>query len=154
MLALIVVSAQSVTVKLEGEQLHVAAPQLHFLAGNALGRLQSGIALTYVLKAGIAVERAGKPLNEIRYRFVISYDIFEEKFAVNRLEPNPHSITHLSQAAAELWCLDSIALPAAKLSPDQLYWIAVEYSEEQPKVVDSSESLIDQLIYVFSRKAQ
>jgi hypothetical protein len=41
--------------------------------------------------------------NELTFRFIVSYDIFEEKFAVNRIEPNPRSITHLTQAATETW---------------------------------------------------
>jgi hypothetical protein len=150
-----VLSAQTIAVKLDGEQLRVAVPQLHFLGSEVLQRLHNGIAVTYVFKIGIAPNRYSKPTTETLYRFVISYDIFEEKFAVSRIEPNPRSITHLSETAAQMWCLDSIALPTMGLPADQSFWVTMEYQTVEPKPAsDPSESLIGQLIDVFSRKAQ
>jgi hypothetical protein len=151
-------SAQSVSVKLDGDQLRVASPQLRFLGTEVLQRLHNGIAVNYVFTIGIAPERYSKPLIEVTYRFVVSYDIFEEKFAVSRINPNPHSITHLSEAAAQLWCLDSIMLSPAKLRSDQSFWVILDYKAEEPKstATDSSnanDSLMGQLIDVFSRKA-
>jgi hypothetical protein len=149
-------SAQSVSVKLDGEQLRVSAPQLHFIGSEVLQRLHNGIAVNFVFKIGITPNRFTKLTSGTSYRFVISYDIFEEKFAVSRIEPNPRSITHLSEAAAQLWCLDSIALPTAGLPSDQSFWVTMEYQTVEPKpaTTESGESLIGQLIDVFSRKAQ
>jgi hypothetical protein len=149
-------SAQTVSVKLDGEQLRVSAPQLHFLGSEVLQRLHNGIAVNYVFKIGITPNRYSKPTTETSYRFVISYDIFEEKFAVSRIEPNPRSITHLSESAAQLWCLDSIALSTVGLASDQSFWVTMEYQTVEPKpaTTESGESLIGQLIDVFSRKAQ
>jgi hypothetical protein len=149
-------SAQTVSVKLDGDQLRMVAPQLHFLGSEVLQRLHNGIAVNYVFKIGISPNRYTKPTAEISYRFVISYDIFEEKFAVSRIEPNPRSITHLSEAAAQLWCLDSIALPTSALPPNQSFWVTMEYQtvEPKPSTTESSESLIGQLIDAFSKKAQ
>jgi hypothetical protein len=149
-------SAQTVSVKLDGDQLRVASPQLHFLGNEVLQRLHNGIAVNYVFKIGITPNRYTKPTKETSYRFVISYDIFEEKFAVSRIEPNPRSITHLSEAAAQLWCLDSIALSTVGLSSEQSFWVTMEYQPVEPKpaTTESGESLIGQLIDVLSRKAQ
>jgi len=151
--------SQPLSVRIEGETLRVAAPQLQFLGGDVLQRLHNGIAMNYVFKIGIAPDRYGKPINETTYRFVVSYDIFEEKFAVNRISPNPRSITHLSEAAAQAWCLDSLALSTTGLSPDQLFWVVLEYRSEEPKssssaAADSRDSMIDQLIDIFGRKSQ
>lgn len=149
-------SAQTVAVRLDGEQLRVSVPQLHFMSSEVLQRLRNGIAVNYTFKIGITPNRYSKAASESLYRFVISYDIFEEKFAVSRIEPNPRSITHLSEAAAQQWCLDSIALPVAGLPADQLFWLTMEYQTVEPKpaTTESGESLIGQLIDVFSRKAQ
>lgn len=148
-------SAQTVGVKLDGEQLKVSVPQLRFVGTEVLQRLRNGIAVNYVFKVGISSSRISKPTSESIYRFVISYDIFEEKFAVSRIEPNPRSITHLSEAAAEQWCLDSIAVPVGALPADQSFWVTMEYQTVEPKAAtDSSESIIGQLIDVFSKKAQ
>jgi hypothetical protein len=152
----LLLSAQTVSVKLDADQLRVAAPQLHFLGSEVLQRLHNGIAVNYVFKIGITPNRYSKPTTVTSYRFVISYDIFEEKFAVSRIEPNPRSITHLSEAAAQLWCLDSIALSTTGLPADQSFFVTMEYQtvEQKPATTDSGESLIGQLIDVFSRKAQ
>jgi hypothetical protein len=147
--------AQTVSVKLEGDQLRVAAPQLHFLGSDALQRLHNGIAVNYIFKIGITPNRYSRPTTVTSYRFVISYDIFEEKFAVSRIEPNPRSITHLSENAAQLWCLDSITLSTTGMAADQSFWLTLEYQTVEPKpATDPSESLIGQLIDVFSKKAQ
>jgi hypothetical protein len=135
--------------------LRVAAPQLHFFGSEVLQRLHNGIAVNYVFKIGITPNRYSKPTTVTSYRFVISYDIFEEKLAVSRIEPNPRSITHLSENAAQLWCLDSIALSTTGMAADQSFWVTLEYQTVEPKpATDPSESLIGQLIDVFSKKAQ
>jgi hypothetical protein len=153
------VLAQSVGVRLDGEQLHIVAPQLHFLGMDVLQRLHNGIAVTYTFNIRTAADRYGKAANEMTYRFIVSYDIFEEKFAVNRIEPIPRSITHLTQEATEAWCLDSIVVPTANLGSDQSFWIMLDYRSEETKSsadnsVDSGASFIGQLIDVFSRPRQ
>jgi len=64
----------------------------------------------------------------------------------------------LAGEAAEMWCLDSIALSIGNLSPDQSFWIILEYHSEEPRSsessADSGASIIGQLIDVFSRKNQ
>jgi hypothetical protein len=148
-------SAQTIGVKLDGDQLRVYVPQLHFIGSEVLQRLRNGIAVNYVFKIGITPSRVSKPTGESLYRFVVSYDIFEEKFAVSRIEPNPRSITHLSESAAEQWCLDSFAISTAGFPADQSFWVTMDYQTVEPKpATDSNESLIGQLIDVFSRKAQ
>jgi len=148
--------AQTVGLKLDGEQLRVSVPQLHFLGTEVLQRLHNGIAVNYVFKIGITPNRDSKPTSPASYRFVISYDIFEQKFAVSRIEPNPRSITHLSESAAQLFCLDSIALSTAGISADQAFWLTLEYQTVEPKpaTTESGGTLMEQLIDVFSRKAQ
>ena len=153
------VFSQSMTVRLDGDQLRLGAPQLHFIGNEVLARLRNGIAVNYIFKIGIAADRYAKPMSESSYRFVVSYDIFEEKFAVNRLEPNPRSITHLSQTAVEAWCLDSISLSTSRLTPEQSFWIVLDYRAEEPKAsggdsATSSDTLIGQLIDIFGRKSQ
>jgi len=157
MLLPIVAGAQSPVVRLEGEQLRVAAPELHFLGSETLQRLHNGIAMNFVFSLGIGPGRNSKPATAGTYTFVISYDIFEEKFAVSRISPNPRSVTHLSESAVQTWCLDSIALPLVNMGQDQPFWVTFEYhmEESRPTEGDSnSGSLIGQLVDIFSRKNQ
>jgi len=149
--------AQSPMVRLDGDQLRVSAPQLNFLGGDSLQRLHNGIAMNFVFSLGIGSARNARPATVGTFIFVVSYDIFEEKFAVNRISPNPRSATHLSESAVQSWCLDSIALPVVNLSSDQSFWVTLEYHTEDTRPTDSdsnSGSLIGQLVDIFSRKNQ
>jgi hypothetical protein len=157
MLCPIAAKAQSPVIRLEGDQLRVAASGLHILGSETLQRLHNGIAMNLVFSLGIGPGRNSKPATAETFSFVVSYDIFEEKFAVSRISPNPRSVTHLSESAVQTWCLDSIALPLLNMGQDQPFWVTFEYHIEEPRPVDSessSGSLIGQLVDIFSRKSQ
>jgi hypothetical protein len=60
-------------------------------------------------------------------RFVVSYDLWEEKFSVTQLGSIPRSTPHvLSAEAAEAWCLEGLAISALGLPPDRPFWLRFE----------------------------
>ena len=66
-------------------------------------------------------------------RFVVSYDIWEEKFKVTMPEHaalDPHVLT---AAAAEAWCLENLAIGALGLAPDRPFWLRFELRTADPK---------------------
>jgi hypothetical protein len=63
---------------------------------------------------------------------VVSFDIWEEKFAVTRLANPKKSVSHLTAAEAESWCLDNLILGDAGLSPDTSVWIRLDVRAEEP----------------------
>ena len=65
------------------------------------------------------------------YRFVISYDIFEEKFQVSRIRPTARVVSHLTQAAAEALCIESLELPIQSISTTRPFWLRLEYEAEE-----------------------
>src|SRR2546422_9284862 len=92
--------AQSLNVRLEGDQLKIVAPQLRLLTGEALQRLRDGASVTYVLETVITSGRNGDRLAQATFRFVFSYDLWEEKYAVTRVGSPPRSVSHLSASSA------------------------------------------------------
>jgi hypothetical protein len=94
-------------------------------------------------------------------RFVISYDLWEEKFSVARLsrDQSPHrQVSHLSQEGVDAWCLDNIAVPTATVDPDlpltvQLEVRAGESATASPLLGEPGISLTA-LIEIFSRPAR
>ena len=150
-----VLNAQSLRVTLDGNQLRLTAPDFHFLTAEALRQLHNGAPVNYVFSARILASKSGDVLAESGYRFAVSYDLWEEKYAVTRLQPNPRSVSHLTSSGAESWCMDSFALPIDKLGADQPFWIAVEYRilETQTSQSDQEDSryTLAGLIDVFSR---
>ena len=115
----LILPAQSLTARIEGDQLRLSAPRLHFLIGEALDRLHNGATVNYELELTLRTEKAGTAVAVVKQRFAVSYDLWEEKFAVTKLETSPRSVSHLSAAAAEAWCIESLAVSVAGLAPNQ-----------------------------------
>jgi hypothetical protein len=143
----------SLVVERRGNQLHVAAPQLHFLEGKPLERLSNGASVTYILE--LSLSAGGAATTRLRERFVLSYDLWEEKFSVVQEGPSGRSASHLTAAAAEAWCLDSMPLPLPAFSQEKPFTIKLDcsYADADSAGAESSPSLtLAGLIDVFSRK--
>src|SRR5689334_22402769 len=107
---------QPLQVRYDGDALRVAAPTLHFLSGKPLSRLQDGDAVAYLANLELLDDNR-IPLRQQRGRFVVSYALWEDRFAVTQLSGG--SVEGLTSQAAEAWCLDNLALNTAGMSPDR-----------------------------------
>jgi hypothetical protein len=88
-------------------------------------------------------------------RFALSYDLWEEKFVVTRLDSPRRSASHLSASEAETWCLDSLSLLSDRLSPDSQFWgrldVRAERPDESPPPGEQTGATLARLIELFSR---
>ncbi len=149
------VSTEDLFVRRSGDVIHVLAPRLHFLTGTALQRLHDGATVPFdfqlTISAGVKNNVVGRSLA----RYMLSYDVWEEKFRVVRLGNFGKFGSHLSASAAEAWCLQNTfvsagALPADKPLFARLEVRSVETKEEAALTADSGIS-ITTLIQLFSR---
>jgi hypothetical protein len=65
-----------------------------------------------------------------RQAFVLSYDLWEERFAVTQVGTPARSAAYLTTAAAEAWCLERLTVPVSALGSlgrDAPFWIRLEY---------------------------
>jgi hypothetical protein len=151
-------AAQSLTARIDGEQLHAIAPRIHLLTGEALQRLQDGATVNYELQLSARPDRTGKLLARAVQRFAVSYDLWEEKFAVAKLGASPKSVSHLSAAAAEAWCVDNTSILAGVLPADRPFWLRLDYRAEDPTVpaeqADNSGFTLSGLVDIFSRRTR
>ena len=151
-------AAQSLTARIDRDQLRISAPRLHFLTGEALERLRDGATVKYDFQLTVRSDRNGKALARAEEYFAISYDLWEEKFAITRIGSSPRSVSHLSAAAAEAWCLDNISLTAAVLSANQPFWLRLDFRADDPGVSagqsDNSGFTLSGLIDIFSRRTR
>jgi hypothetical protein len=151
-----ILAAQSLTPRMEGGQLRLSAPRLHFLIGEALARLHNGATVNYEFELTLRTEKAATPIAVVKSHFAVSYDLWEEKFAVTKLEPSPRSVSHLSAAAAEAWCIESLTVSSAGLAPDQPFWIRLDFRADDPSAgrneTDNSSFTLSSLIDIFSRR--
>jgi hypothetical protein len=152
--------AQIPTLEVTREESHlrVAAPQLHFLEGKSLEKLHNGAPVTYVFEVTLGSDQSDKTLAHLRERFIISFDLWEERFAVVQAAPPGRAGSHFTAAAAESWCLSNIQIPVPPLTPEKTFVIKLECWAEEgagANVGDSDSGLtLSGLIDVFSRKGR
>lgn len=128
--ALGTVSAQSISVKVVAGELHVQAPAFGFIEGPVLNQLREGRSVRVDLELSVLERPGGPTLTHARHSFALSFDLWEERFAVTRLGTPARSVSHLSAKNAEGWCLDAVTIPAAalgRLGRDTPFWIRLAY---------------------------
>ena len=123
-------SAQTLTVDTVGDSLKIRAPGLSFLKGDPLARLKDGRSVRVEL-AAIVLPAPGKSVVATTRRiFALSYDLWEERFAVTTVDKRAQTVSHLALAAAEAWCVDQVSIPLnalGALGRDLPFWVRLEY---------------------------
>lgn len=148
-------AAARLGVTFDGDNLHLTAPELHFLTGKPLDRLHDGATVVFISQITLLHEDRVRELRRIRERLTISYDVLEEKFSV-MMGIDKRSVKRLTAPAAETWCLDNLAISALGMAPDQVFWLHFDLHPASPRelstVVDDSGISMTGLIEALSRK--
>jgi hypothetical protein len=133
--------AQSLDVKIEGDHLRVSVGNAKLIAGESLQKLRDGASVTYLMRVSAWNPRGGTLLSSTEYRFVVSFDIFEEKFQVTRVMPSAKVVSHLSIAAAETACTDGLEIPLAGIGTTVPFWVRWEFKAEYAVGVENAGGL-------------
>jgi hypothetical protein len=149
--------AQPIEVTFDGDNLHVSAPSLHFLTGKPLERLKDAATVVFLSQLTLLDENRDVAIRRAPVRFVVSYDLWEEKFSVTQLGNTPRSTPHLLSApAAEAWCLEGLAISTLDLAPDRRFWLRFELRTADQKDLSGGAGEpglnLRSLIELFSRK--
>jgi len=150
-------TAQSLNPHIDRDQLHVSGPKIHFLVDEVLARLHDGATVKFEFQLSVLPDRGGKVLARADEMFAVSYDLWEEKFAVRKLGSPAKSVSHLSASDAEAWCFDNTTLPVSVLG-NQSFWIRVDYRAVDAGASngqsDNSGFTLSGLIDIFSRRTR
>src|SRR6478609_11735121 len=111
-------AAESLAVSFDGDNLRVAAPDLHFLVGKPLERLKDASTVTFLSQLTLFSDAHGTVFKRAAERLVVSYDLWEEKFSVTIPLGIKRRLASASAAEAESWCLENLAISAMGLAPD------------------------------------
>lgn len=153
-----VLEAQTLQARLQGGRLYVTAPQLHFLNDRTLERLHNGAAVPFNFQLTAVPSSGGKPLAQASDRFVLSFDLWEERFSVMQSGTPRRTVSHLSSSAAEAWCLENLSLAVSALAAEKSFVLKLDVRAEEPAEESSAENnpglSLAGLIEVFSRKAK
>jgi hypothetical protein len=125
----------------DDQQLRVQAPYLHFLNGKSLERLHSGAALVFSLQLSLSSDKFNTVVRRNFDRFVVSFDLWEEKFAITRLGPTKQQASHLSREAAERWVFDHTSLSVGGLADNKPLWLRLDLRADDTR--ESTTLLLD-----------
>jgi hypothetical protein len=150
--------APTLAASLEGDNLHVSAPYLRFLTGKTLEQLHNGAPAAFDGQLSLSLDGFASFLNRAVERFVVSFDIWEEKFSVTTTTKERRSASHLSETGAESWCFSALTLPLSALPREGPFWLRLELrledSKDQAGLLEGSGISLARLIEIFSRRAR
>ena len=91
-------AAPRLLIRREAANLRISAPQIRFLNGKSLEQLKNGANVGFVSQILITTDS----IILLRHmdRFVVSYDLWEEKFSATRLGPPVRSASDCIRARA------------------------------------------------------
>ncbi len=151
-------AVESLQPRISNGQIRVAAPQFHFVAGKALERLHNGSPVPFAVQLALSTDRWTTIAERDIERFVVSYDLWEEKFSISKLGSPRKSVSHLSMQTAEAWCVEEMALAPASAAGDQPFWLRLEVRAENPgedlQVLTGEGVSLTRLVELFSRRAR
>ena len=147
--------------RLDGDDLRVLAPaKFQFLSGKPLEKLKDGATLVYLAQLSLSAtsDTTAPLIRPAVNRFVVSYDVWEERFSVTSTALERATAAHLSAQAAESWCLDHLPLGIDGVPRDKPFWVKLELRAEdardQAAVFGQSGISLTRLIEVFSNPAR
>lgn len=157
-------ASQDVEVRLIADRLQVTAPGLHFLTGKPLEQLRNGASVAFDIQVSILADSRQTVLHRSFDRFVLSYDVWEEKFSIARMRSTSNSALRLSASAAEAWCVSRFQLVTAGLPQDKPLWVRIDVraneGRERRTAAEAADATEDpgfslaNLIELFSRPAR
>ena len=121
-------SAQTLSAAVSGDAIRVHASGWSFLTGEPLSMAKEGRTVRIELGLLVLASPGRAPAAAARQVFSVSYDLWEERFAVSAAGPHPAVVSHLTAAAAESWCVEQLAVPTAAVGglDDRRFWVRLE----------------------------
>ena len=155
----VTIAGQAMSVTRVADAMLVKAPTFTFLDGPVLARLRDGQSVRIDLDLTLSMRPGGSPAATREQGCQVSFDLWEERFAVTRVGTPPRALSHVTARAAESWCLDALAVPLAelgRLGRDTPFWIRLTSRVQNPETVTSGESVftLGRLVDTLSRRRE
>jgi hypothetical protein len=151
-------AAESLQPRLGGGQIRVAVPHLRFVTGKSLERLRNGAPVPFAIQLAVSTDRWLTIGQRDIERFVLSFDLWEEKFAISKLGSPRKQVSHLAARAAESWCVDEMAVVPAGIGGTQPFWMRIEVRAEDPgedpAILTAEGVSLSRLVELFSRRTR
>jgi hypothetical protein len=123
--------AEEMILSWRDNQLRFAAPRVQFLTGKPLERLRNASEVPFDFRITLFSGNKTRVFRQNTARFVVSYDLWEEKFSVSKLISPRKSAAHLTARAAEAWCLEQMPMDSTGLSGSENFWVRLEIRAQE-----------------------
>jgi hypothetical protein len=154
-------TGQSLTVRAVGDALHVRAAALGLIEGQVSDSLRDGRSVRVDFELTVLERPEGPSVTQGRHGFNLSFDLWEQRFAVTRIGTPPRSVSHLTSKDAEAWCLENVTLPLIALGRfgrEAPFWVRLQYRVQGLVPASASDDdaafTLRKLIDVLSRRRQ
>ena len=152
------VPAEQLTLDLRGDMLFASARKLDLIQPRLLAQLKQGGTVAFDFQLALWVGDRATVSRRAFERFVVSYDLWEERFAVTTLRKPQARALGLGREAVAAWCLQNIGMPTPRMNVADKVWVrldvrAVENRRDVELASEEGLSLTG-LIEVFSRGAK
>jgi hypothetical protein len=135
-------STQSVTIRTTTGLLQVQAPGFSFIEGAVSDRLREGRSVRVEVDLAVLERPRGAVVAQSRQSYALSFDLWEERFAVTRVGTPARAIWHRTAKNAEAWCLEHLSIPLTalgRLGRETPFWIRLEYrAPDDPSATDAA----------------
>jgi hypothetical protein len=157
--------AEELRLNWRNNRLELSAPHVHFLAGKPLDLLHNAASVPFDFSVILWSGNRNHFYSKNFERFVISYDLWDEKFKVVKTQSPVGKIEHLTTTAAESWCFDQMSTDLTGVGGSEPLWVRLEIRAEDGKdgglfgrggrgSVSEAGISLSNLIELFSRPAQ
>jgi hypothetical protein len=124
---------QALELRWNGDDIRLAAPKLRFLGSPMQERLQNGAPVPMTFQVTVAADNRSNVMKRVSERFVLSYDLWEEKYAVTLARKGGRPVLHKSAPSAEAWCVDQMSVRVSDLPMGRKLWFRLDVRAEDPE---------------------
>jgi hypothetical protein len=157
--------AEELRLNWRNNRLELSAPHIQFLGGKPLDLLHNAASVPFDFNVTLWSGTRNHIYSKNFERFVISYDLWDEKFKVVKTQSPVGKIEHLTKSAAESWCFDQMSMDVTGMGDSEPLWVRLEIRAEDGKdgglfgrggrgSVSEAGISLSNLIEIFSRPAQ
>jgi len=126
--------AEELILRAQGNRIDFSAPRLHYLTGRPLARLLNAEPIGFDFQVTLAASTQTNVVKQNTARFVISYDLWEERYAVTKVTPARKTASHLTALEAEAWCVQEMSiLDLSGVGPTQQLWARLDIRAEDER---------------------
>ena len=126
--------AEEVLLNWHDNRLEFSAPRVHFLEeGNPMQLLHNAEAVPFGFQVTLWSGNHNHIFERLHDEFVVSYNLWEEKYMVVKTQSPARKIEHLTASDAEKWCWQQMTLDVSSIPPDEPLWVRVDVRAEDDK---------------------